>query len=119
MSFQSSAWIKRSAHVVRAQILNRAYGCAHANRPGIQPEIDKTTLERQERMNRAMAAHDFRAKEPMQNLDVAGYQRDGPSLREGLSESLFEVVAHLSFEHDVRKRLVPRARSEEHTSELQ
>ena len=44
MSFQTGTRVEDSAHVIRAQILNRANGCSHASGPGIQPEIDNPSF---------------------------------------------------------------------------
>src|SRR6267143_2411947 len=45
MAFQTRARIERSAHVVRAQVIYRPDESRKAGGPGIQPEIDKTSLD--------------------------------------------------------------------------
>src|SRR5467141_3099082 len=100
MPFQTRSRVEDSTHVVRTQILNRADGSSHASGPGIQPEIDETAFDREERANRAVAGNEFGAKESVQNLEIAVQ-----IFREGL----LEVIAHLAFEHDARKCLVAHA----------
>src|SRR5882762_3416304 len=107
VAFQTRARIQRSAHVVRAQVVYRADEPRKAGRPGIQPEIDKTSLDCQERTNRTAACRKLRPKETVQYLDIAVLKRNGPAarVREPLGERLVEVVTHLTFQHDVRQRL--------------
>src|SRR6266436_7813869 len=109
VSFQTGTRIEESAHVIRTQILNRANGCSHASGPGIQPEIDKTAFDREERTNRAVAGNEFGAKESVQNFEVAVNNRHCWSGIEIFREGLLEVIAHLAFEHDARKYLVAHA----------
>src|SRR6266702_5070686 len=50
----------------------------------------------------------------MQNPEIAGNEGDATRvarIRETLAKSLFEVIAHFAFEHDVRERLDGRASS--------
>ena len=44
MSLYSGAWIESSAHVVRAQIVDRTRERCERRVPRIQPEIDKPSL---------------------------------------------------------------------------
>src|SRR5436853_6149572 len=115
MPFQSSARIKRSAHVIRAQIVYGAYKSREAGVPGIQPEINKSSLHCQERANRTVASHNLGAKESMQDSEIARNKCDTAGIarvRKPLGKSLFEVIIHLAFKHDVRKRLVTHSCSQ-------
>src|SRR5438128_3399398 len=107
MPFQSSARIKRSAHVIRAQIVYGAYKSRETGVPGIQPEINKSSLHCQERANRTVASHNLGAKEPMQDSEIAGHKREAAGIarvRKTFGKSLFEIIIHLTFQHDVRER---------------
>src|SRR5207245_9477727 len=90
MPFQSGPRIKRSAHVVRSQIVHRAHKRREARVSGIQPKINETSLQCQEGTNRAVASHNLWAKESMQDseiarnkCDAAGIARVRKSLGEG------------------------------------
>src|ERR1700686_1987120 len=114
--FQTSTWINLPADIIRAQILDRTRETCQARGPRIQPEIDKSTLQRHERPDRPVAGHDFGANEPMQDFDVAVLKRDRSAarIRETFGECLLEVIAQLSLEHHTGEHLEGRASSQSH-----
>src|SRR5207302_4013477 len=82
---------------------------------GIQPEINETSLQCQEGTNRAVASHNLGAKESVQDSEIARNKCDAAGIArvcKSLGEGLFEVIIHLAFQHDVRKRLVTHSCSQ-------
>ena len=62
MPFQTGARIKRTADVVRSQVIDGTDKSREASRPWIQPEIDNSSLYRQERTNPAVPCYKFWTK---------------------------------------------------------
>src|SRR5260370_12562093 len=110
MPFETRARINPPAYIVRPQIIDRTREARNASRPWIEPEIDKSPLQRHERPYCSVARHEFGAKEPMQNFDIAVLEGNGSAvwIREALGESLLEVVAPLCFQHNMWKHFDAR-----------
>src|SRR6266852_6221163 len=56
--------------------------------------------------------YELRTYKPVQNFQIAGLQAHGRATRESLREGLLEVIAHLTFQHDVREKFDGGAPSE-------
>src|SRR5260370_10009567 len=108
---ETGARINLPAYIVRPQFIDRTRKARNASRPWIEPEIEKPPLQRHERPDCSVARHEFGAKEPMQNFDIAVLEGNGSAvwIREALGESLLEVVAHLFFEHYMCEHFDARA----------
>jgi hypothetical protein len=77
MSFQTRARINRPVYIVRSQIIDRTGEACEAGGPGIQPEVDKSSLQRHERPDRSVTRHDFGADKSMQNFEIAVLKHEG------------------------------------------
>src|SRR5260370_7125762 len=98
MPFQTRARINLPAYIVRPQIIDRTREACKAGGPWIEPEIDKSPLQRHERPDCSVARHEFGAKEPIQNFDIAVLEGNGSAvwILESLVHGLFKSSAPLS-----------------------